>query len=385
MLRFVLATVSLVCLAASVAAAQSNNYWLTFPLPGFHRRHKPKPPPEIPYVAFAPARDVQLAAVVKIAPDLKLIGPVAPLWLGPDAVALPVTRNGRLALAAWTGNYFATLRVIADSATVHGANILDLAVNRDGSRVAIAAAGSDGVQIWIRDTNGDAPALAVANLGVNSDKAGISWLNTDTLAAGVQLQAASNQPNQSPIITPGQTPAQREPQRAIYIVKPGQPQPASILDLQCAGQIDPTSLLWSPDGNFAIAHSQEPATWTLIDRAQRSCSVISLPAIIPGQFLLWNDKSRSFLFTAVPQASPDPAHVGVMEYSIDSHRARLLASPPAARSRCWEVSASMPRRLLPIVTRCSPPKSPGSIPAGRNSRLCRPASTPPRRHCCKAT
>jgi hypothetical protein len=332
-MRSVLAAVGLVCLAASVAAAQSNTYWLSLPLPGFHHRHQAKPPPEIPDVPFAPAHNVQLAGIVKVAPALKLIGSVAPLWLGPDAVALPVTRNGSLALIAWQGGHFGSLRVVADSAAVHGANIQDMAVNREGSRVAIAAAVSDGLQIWIRNTNGDAPAALAATIGVNSEKAGISWLNANTLAVGVQLQAAATEPTESPIVTPGQeqAPAQpAPPETGIYIVKPGAAQPVSTLDVECAGHIDPTSLLWSPDGNLAIAHSTERGPWTLIERAKASCTAISLRGIIPGQFLVWENKSRGFLFTAAPQASPDPAHVGVMEYTIDSHQARLLASPAAA-------------------------------------------------------
>jgi hypothetical protein len=332
-MRSVLAAVGLVCLAVSVAAAQSNTYWLTFSLPGFLRRHKAKPPLEIPDVPFAPAHNVPLSGIVKIPPGLKLIGSVAPLWLGPDAVALPVMRNDSLALIAWQGDHFGSVRVVADSATVHGANILDMAVNRDGSSVAIAAAVSDGLQIWVRNTNGDAPASVVAKIGVVSEKAGISWLNANTLAVGLQVQALSPESNESSITAPDQEQAPappEEPERSIYIVRPGQQQPISTLDVACVGHIDPTNLLWSPDGNFAIAHSQKPGAWTLIDRPQTSCEAISLPAIIPEQFLVWDNESRRFLFTAAPQRSPDPAHIGVMEYAVDSHKARLLASPAAA-------------------------------------------------------
>jgi hypothetical protein len=333
MARSVLAAFGFVCLAVSMAMAQTNSYWLTLPPPGVGARLKPPPAPEIPNVPFAAARHVPVAGMVKIPQALKLIGPVAPLWLGPNAVALPVMRDGHLALMAWEGGHFDDSRVVADSSTIKGAAILDMAVNRDGSRVAIAADAAGQLQIWIRNTSGNSPASIAATIDSNAGKAGISWLGAGALAVGVEAQPLSAPSDESPITAPGQPdiaakPA--EPARGVYVVRPGEQQPASDLNIQCIDQIDPTNLLWSRDGSFAIARGEEHGPWTLIDRAKARCTTISLPGIIADQFVGWGSKSRSFLFTATPANSPDPAHIGVMEYTTDSHKARLLASPATA-------------------------------------------------------
>src|SRR5580704_11581535 len=121
-MRSVLAALGLLFLAASTAMAQftGNNYWLTLPPAAVGGPPKLPPPPEIPNVPFAAVRNVQLAGMLKIDKDFKLLGPWAPLWLGSKAVALLGTRHGRITMLAWYGDHFASSRVMADPQTVEG-------------------------------------------------------------------------------------------------------------------------------------------------------------------------------------------------------------------------------------------------------------------------
>src|SRR5690349_6672740 len=107
MIRSVFAAVGVICLIAASAAAQTgNNYWLALPSANVAKPPKPPPAPEIPNVPFAPARNVHVAANFAIEKDFKPVGPWAPLWLGPDAVALLGTRKEHITLIAWNGDHF---------------------------------------------------------------------------------------------------------------------------------------------------------------------------------------------------------------------------------------------------------------------------------------
>lgn len=332
-MRSVLTALGLLFLAATAAMAQftSNNYWLTLPPAVGGAPPKPPPPPQIPNVPFAPMHTAQLAGMVSIDKEFKLLGPWAPLWLGSGAVALLGTHNGRTTMLAWYGDHFASSRVIADPATVGGGVILDMAVSRDGNRLAIVANAGDKLKIWLRDTQSAARASLAATIDGRCDKAGLAWLDRGTLAVGAQLQPSAESPSrESPIITPeeqGQPAAPAEPERSLYIIKLGQQQPPGTLDLECVKHLDPTTLTWSPDGQYAVGPSDEPGKWTLIARAKAACVTTNMPGIVPAGFIDWEDNSSSFLFTATPASSPDPGHIGVMEYIVASRKTRLLASP----------------------------------------------------------
>jgi hypothetical protein len=328
--------IGLICLAASTAAAQiTNNYWETLPPASTQAPVKPPPPPEIPNVPFAPVRNVRVAATVNVGTDFKLVGPWAPLWLGTKAVALLGTRHGQITMLAWYGDHFDSTRLVADPQTVEGGVILDLAVSRDGKRVAIAAAAGDKLQIWLRDTQGAAPAEVTATIDGHCDKAGIAWLDPNTLAIGAQIQVSAPPAagSESPIIVPGQEPSPAPPPaptRNLYIVQIGAQKPPAAIALDCLKNVDPAALTWSPDGHYAVGQSDEQGKWVLIDRVKAACEAIKLPNIVPAGFIEWEEKSLSFLFTATPARSPDPGHIGVMEYTMASHKARLLASPATA-------------------------------------------------------
>ncbi|HEY2107324.1 MAG TPA: LpqB family beta-propeller domain-containing protein [Candidatus Binataceae bacterium] len=334
MRRSVLAALGLVFLAASPAIAQftGNNYFLALPPGPVGRPPKPPPAPESPNGPFAAARNVQLGGMVRIDKEFKLLGPWAPLWLGSKAVALLGTRHGQITMLAWSGDHFASSRVMADPAAVGGGQILDMAVSRDGNRLAIVAGGGDRLQIWLRDTQSAAPAAMVATIDGRCEKAGLAWLDPGTLAVGAQLQPGAQAPGESPIITPEQMeqPAASEPTRSLYIVQLGQRQAPASLDLECIKHLDPTALTWSPDGHYAVGRSDEPGKWTLVDRAKAGCEAINMPGIVPAGFIDWEDQSHRFLFTATPANAPDPGHIGVMEYILASHKTRLLASPATA-------------------------------------------------------
>jgi hypothetical protein len=334
MARSVLAAAGLVFLAATTAAAQiTNNYWLAVPPPSVGAPLKPPAPPEVPNVPFAAAHNVPVLATVSIDRDFKLVGPFAPLWLGPGAVALLGKRHGQITLQAWFGEHFASSRTIADPQTVNGGTILDLTVSRDGRRLAIAAAADDKLQIWLRDTQSSSPASVVATIDGHCDKAGLAWADPNTLAVGAQMQQSAPWPqSESPVILPGQesqpaSPAQ--PAHNLYIVQLGAQQAPTRVELDCLAHLDPAALVWSPDGHFAVGPHRERG-WMLIDRDKTACMPIKTPGIAPAGFIDWGDKSRSFLFTATPQRFPDQGHIGVMEYEIASHKPRLLASPATA-------------------------------------------------------
>lgn len=333
MTRSVLAAAGLVCLAASMAAAQiANNYFEAAPPSSATVLLKPPPPPEIPNVPFAAAHNVQVEATVAINKDFKLLGPWAPLWLGTKAVALLGTRRGQITMLAWSGDHFANSRVVADPQTVEGGAILDMAASRDGKHLAIAAAAGEKLQIWLRDTQSGAPATVAATIDGRCDKAGLAWLAANTIAVGAQIQASAPPPTESPITVPQQqaSPAPPEPTHNLYIVQIGSAQPPAAMSLDCLKSIDPATLTWSPDGRYAVGQTDEQVKWWLIDRVKASCQPLKLPGIVPAGFVEWEEKSRAFLFTAMPARSPDPGHIGVMEYAVASHKARLLASPATA-------------------------------------------------------
>ncbi|HKD66461.1 MAG TPA: LpqB family beta-propeller domain-containing protein [Candidatus Binataceae bacterium] len=321
---------------AATAAAQitGNNYWEAIPPEVAGGPAKPAPPPIIPNVPFAPVRNVPVLAKLKIDKDFKLLGPYAPLWLGTKSVALLGTRRGQVTLLAWDSERLVSPRVVVDPSTIHGGAILDMAMSRDGKRVAIAAAAGDNLQVWLRDTQSDAQASIVATIDGRCDKAGIAWLDANTVAVGAQMeQSAPPPPAQSPIIMPGQPQqpaAAPQPSNNLYIAQLGQQKSPARIDLECLGHVDPTTLTWSPEGSHAVAVSEEQGKWMLIDRAKATCAEIKLPNIVPAKFIDWGDKAQRFLFTATPARFPDPGHVGVMEYSLAAHKARLIASPATA-------------------------------------------------------
>jgi Lipoprotein LpqB beta-propeller domain len=336
MTRSFIAAALLVCLAVSTAAAQSNVYWEAIP-PQFTAEGAKLKAAEIPNVPFAGAPNVRVAGEVSIARAFKLLGLWAPLWLGPNMVALPGTLNKQVTLMAWYGERFNRSRVVADSSTVHGAGILDMAVSRDGKRLAIAATTGDKLQIWQRDTQSDAPASLAATIDGACDKAGLAWLNQDTVAVGVQFKqnpAPAPVPSESPIVIPGQQeqPAGPQIQRALYIVQLAGGRPPANIDLDCLKHVEPWTLTWSPDSRYALGLSEEQPGWTVIDRVKPACETITVPGIVPAGFIEWGGDSTRFLFTATPTRWPDPAHVGVMEYRLTSHKGRLLASPATAAS-----------------------------------------------------
>ncbi len=314
-----------------MAAAQTNNYWLTLPPASVGAPPKP-PAPEIPDLPFAAARHVQVWATEKIPDDLKLIGPVAPIWLGADAVALPVRQKHGVALMAWEGDHFDQARMVADSSTVKGAAILDMAISRDGKRVVIAANSREQLQIWIRETRGAAPPSVVGTIDGACRRAAVAWLDAQTVAVGAQLAPDAAPADQSDRENAPSNPLRRR----LYVVHPGEQQPPAALAIECLDRIDPASLIWSPDGSFALARGEEGEPWTLIDRAKSKCTPINVPGLTVGQIVDWESNSRGFLFTAAPQVSPDPAHAGVMEYTVASHQARLLASPATAAAYAGE-------------------------------------------------
>jgi hypothetical protein len=285
-------------------------------------------------VPFAGARNVQVWVNEKIPAELKLIGPVAPIWLGPDAVALPITQKRGAALIAWEGDHFEQSRVVADSSTVKGAAVLDMAISRDGKRLAIAADSGEQLQIWLRQTRGATAASLIGTIEGACHRAAIAWLDPDTVAVGAQMEPDAAPSGESP--EQESDPSTPSPPRKLYVVHAGEQQSPTPLALDCLDRIDPTSLIWSPDGKLALARGEERAPWTLIDRAKAKCTAVNVPGILPGRFLEWHSKSSSFLFTAAPQVSPDPAHIGVMEYSVASHKARLLASPATAAAYVGE-------------------------------------------------
>ena len=323
-------------MGGSVALAQftGNSYWETLPPPMVTAPAKAPHPAVIPNVPFAPVPNVSLAGITRLDKDFKLLGPWPPLWLGSKAVALLGTIHGQIRMMVWEGNHFAHSRVIADPQTVGGGAILDMAVSRSGDRLAIAVDAGDKLQIWVRDTQGEAPASVAATINGHCEKAGLGWLDPKTLAVGAQSSAPPPPASdESPIITPEQQsrlPAQPEPSRTVYVVQLGQDSPPTALDFECLKHLDPAKLTWSPDGHYAIATTGETKMWTLVDRDKAGCETLNLPNIAPAAVIDWDDKSSRFLFTATPPGSPDPGHIGVMEYIMASRKARLLASPAAA-------------------------------------------------------
>jgi hypothetical protein len=326
MMRSVIAAVAMVFLAACPAAAQITNYFLAPPPSGVAAPHPP--PAQIPDVPFAAVGNVPLVARMAIAKDFQL-GPWAPLWLGSQAVALLGTRHGSITLLAYSGNHFAASRVLADPATVEGGTILDMALSRDGKRLAIAAQSGDKMQVWLRDTRRAAAAEVVATIDGTFDKAGLSWLSPNTLALGTGTETGAPGADPPPAIQqiPPNAEPTPQPAHSLYIVQIGAQGAPLGLDVDCLPTIDPTTLSWSPDAHYAVAQTQEQGKWTLIDRIKPACEPISIPQILPVGFIEWKVTSAGFLFSAAPVNSPDQAHVGVMEYSLTTRKARLLASP----------------------------------------------------------
>ncbi len=325
-----LAAVGIACLAASTAAAQMPNYWLATPPSIVDAPHPP--PPQIPDVPFAAAHDVALSATVKVDNGFRPLPPWPPLWMGSNEVALVGTHHGQLTLMAYSGEHFADARALADRATVNGAAILDMAISQDGKLLAIAAAAGDKLQIWLRDTAGTAPAAMTTSFDGAYDRASLAWIDTGTLVVGtVSAPRRAQTPDaaqdtQQPPANP-QPPA--EPSHSLHVVQAGAKEEPASLDLDCLGQVDPTTIAWSPDGKYGLGQNGEEQQWLLIDRSTAKCDALKLPGIAPAGFIQWAKGSAGFLFTATPARMRDTPHLGVMEYSLKSHKARLLASPAA--------------------------------------------------------
>jgi hypothetical protein len=332
MMRSVFAAILIVCLAAFSASAQMPNYWESTPPSIMNGRvlGSAPPPPELPKVPFAPVHGVQVAATVNVSKDYKVTGLWPPLWLGPKEIGVLATRHDGVVLVAYSGEHLAKSRLLADTSTVNGGKILDMAVSRDGKRLAIAAALNDKLQIWTRDTAGAAPASIASTAHQACEKAGIAWVDPDMVAVGAACQPQAPPPS-PPAYPRGQSPAvsavPSKPAHLLQLVQIGAQQAPADLQLDCLDQIDPTTLGWSPDGRYALAQAVEERKWFVIDRAKARCEPFKLNGLVPVGIIEWETGDRRFLFTAAPARAPDPAHIGVMEYTIASHNARLLGSP----------------------------------------------------------
>lgn len=327
MMRSVFFAAVMVCLAAFSASAQMPNYWEATPPSIMRAPLTPPSAPELPEVPFAATRGVQVEATVTVDKNYKITGPWPPIWLGPREVALVVMHRNQITLVAFYGEHFTRTRVLADASTVNGGKILDMAVSRDGKRVAVAAVSDNKLQIWTRDTRGDTPASVTATIDQACDKAGIAWLDPDTLAIGAQCEAKPVLPSPLNLPTAGQPANPAQPGHRLLLVQVGAQQEPANLDLDCLDQIDPTSLSWSPDGGYAVAQKVEERNWVLIDRAKARCQQVKLAGVLPLNLIEWEKGEHRFLFTAAPARAPDPAHIGVMEYTVASQTARLLGSP----------------------------------------------------------
>ncbi len=151
-------------------------------------------------------------------------------------------------------------------------------------------------------------------------------VGAESKANPAQTPDGAQDTQQAPADVP-QTPA--EPGRSLHIVRVGAQQEPASLDLDCLEQIDPTTILWSPDGSYGLGQSGEEQKWWLIDRSKARCDALKLPGIVPVGFIEWAKGSSGFLFTATPAGMRDTPHLGIMEYSLNTHKARLLASPAA--------------------------------------------------------
>ncbi len=327
MMRSVFAATLIVCLAAFSASAQMANYWEAT-LPSI--MGAAPPPADLPKVPLAPIHGVKLAAIFNIDKDYKVTGPWPPLWLGPKEIGLLATYHDRVTLIAFYGEHFAKSRVLADTSTVNSGKILDMAVSHDGMRLAIAVASDSKLQIWTRDTQEDSPASVAATVDEACDKAGVAWLDPNTVAVGTECEPSASAPSPQPSATPGQPEVSEipvKPVRSLRLVQIGAQRAPASLELDCLDQIDPTTLGWSPDGDYALAQSIEGRKWFVIDRSEAHCEPLKLAGLVPATFIEWEKGDRRFLFTAAPARAPDSPHLGVMEYTIASQNARLLGSP----------------------------------------------------------
>lgn len=308
-------------LSASAASAQISNFWLSAPGPTAPAA-RPTPAARLHLAPLEPAPGIHIEERLRLRPGFTLIGPWPPLWIGPREIAILGKRGGHTVMIAFQGNRFAQTRTLIDFPPGKR-TLLDLALSPGRKDLAVASATAAEIEIRLVPADGKSPARTIATIKGDYVRASLSWLDPKTLIIGAAEAPPPADGNGPPTGT--------GPRGHLYLLSlTASPAPREF-DPGCPAAIDPLQVHWSKDGSLAIAYGSgaDAHRWYLIERRHRRCTALDFRGLIPARLLEWGSGSDRFLFTALPQKTPEAAAMGVFEYSIPTRSVRRIAAPAA--------------------------------------------------------
>ncbi|MGD0073068.1 MAG: hypothetical protein ABSD31_01855 [Candidatus Binataceae bacterium] len=255
-----------------------------------------------------------------------------PLWFEGGELAVIGRQSGRIIVLGYNGADFQQQRILAPDPDYHNSVILDLAEN--GTQTMLAAAiGNleDGhIDVTLRDVSEDQPTRQLAHMEGRFSAAGLSWIDSTTLALELVSQPSSPQatPTSTPEASPTPTPAPPAAAGGIYALSLNPGSTPRKINLHCAQPINFTRTVWSPNGRYAIADS-DPLRPILIDRVSLQCETFKIPAGQRFHLIGWNQDSNRFLYAIAPDNYVNGLP-GFFEYDLDAGQSRVIAAPAAA-------------------------------------------------------
>lgn len=284
-----------------------------------------------------------------------------PLWFQGGELAVIGRQSGHLIVLGYSGVGFQQRRVLAPDLGPDQRNAVLLDIAEDPKQTTLAAAIGDlrdgRVEVTLRNVSEDQPTRQLARMDGRFSAAGLSWIDTATLALGLVSQPPTPEstPTSDSQAYSNPTPAPAAAEAGLYAVSLHRGWPPSKISLHCARSIDLTHTLWSPDGRHAIVYS-DAAPPLLIDRSTSECKDLDIPADQRVRVLGWNPSGDRFLYAAAPAANYLGGTLGFFEYDLASGQSNVIAAPAAAATYLQEgrIAALGNRNLNPRLIARNP-------------------------------
>lgn len=272
-----------------------------------------------PYAARTATLEItaglKVAGVVSLPADFEPDMSRAPLWLGGGSeFGVLGTRDGNGMMLGIGGVGLSSQRVVLeDDGDGAAERLLDVAISRDGRRLATAmAAGSiDRLDINLADASNPDKSHRIASLDGQFDSAQLTWLTSGKLALVAHGAAPANDQVGSKAAT--------VPISGLYLITEGPPSSTRRLDrIKCPL----SALAFSPNDAIAVVEGGDGTPPAIIDLRHAKC--VSYPSAAPLQVLGWAPNSSAFLYR-----TPDQA--GVFRFDLQrGQRSAIAISSGAA-------------------------------------------------------